>query len=338
MSKIESLHTHTTTSDGKLTHRELFDLAESLDIAVLAFTDHDALPSPEIISELDTLRDKKTKWIIGIEITSGMPAELGRDMGSAHIIGLFVDPLNRNLLEHCKKAQEDRTKRMKKMVANLKELGFVITEDDCLEASGGDSVGRPHIVEALDKYPENNLVTEKLRLEMAKEAESDPALQEKYNYMMMKGERSYPYSLFLAHGAFREAYAGHEYMPDLDETVALIRDAGGVCVIAHYFTVRKKMSLDILENLLAQKRIDGVEVVYGIGEYKTDREKDIIAERQTLRGLATKYNALAIGGSDAHSKEDLEHYVANDWFSNESAGFAQKIIATGKVNPKFSSL
>ena len=65
MAKIESLHTHTVLSDGKLTHREMFDLAESLGISVLAFTDHDAVSSPEIMAELETLRDRKTKWIIG---------------------------------------------------------------------------------------------------------------------------------------------------------------------------------------------------------------------------------------------------------------------------------
>ncbi len=338
MSKIETLHTHTTSSDGKLSHRELFLLAESLDIAVLAFTDHDALPTPEIMNELEGFRGNTTKWVTGIEITAGMPKEISGDTGSAHIIGLFVDPTNANLLTHCLKAQEDRIKRMQKMVSSLQNLGFEITENDCLEASGGDSVGRPHVVEALRKYPGNTVVMEKMRLEMAKESEQNPELQERYNYMMGKGERSYPYSLFLTHGAFREAYAEHEYLPDLDEAVSLIRNAGGVAIIAHYFTIRRKMPLDMLEKILSEKRIDGVEVVYGIGEYKTDREKIIHVERQTLRELAQKYNALALGGSDAHSKEDLEYYAENEWFSRETAGFTEKILATGKVNKKFSSL
>lgn len=337
MSSLETLHTHTTISDGKLSHTELFELAESLNFSVLAFTDHDTLPTPEIFSKLEPYRKSKTKWITGIEITSGLPKEL-ETSGTAHVIGLFVDPTNKDLLKHCTDAQEDRIKRMRKMVTGLQKLGFIITEEDCLEASGGDSVGRPHIVEALKKYPENNVVMERLRLEMAKESEHDPILKEKYDYMMKKGERSYPYSLFLSPGSFREAYATHEYMPDLDETAALIRNAGGVAIIAHYFTIRSKMSLDILDKVLGEKRIDGVEIVYGIGEYKTDREKEIIQERQALRELVKKHNALGLGGADAHSKEDLEYYTANDWFSSESIGFTKKILSTRNVSTKYTSL
>jgi len=62
MTAIESLHTHTTLSDGKLSHRELFELAESLGISVLAYTDHDAVPSPTTVAELETFRGRKTKW------------------------------------------------------------------------------------------------------------------------------------------------------------------------------------------------------------------------------------------------------------------------------------
>lgn len=327
MTNIESLHTHTTLSDGKLSHREMFNLAESLGVSVLAFTDHDAVPSETIMAELETLRGRATKWVIGTEITAGLPKELAPETCTMHIIGLFVDPSNVALAEHCHRAQEARVKRMNEMVSKLQQLGFKISAEDCLEMSGGESVGRPHIVQALQKYPENNLVMEKIRLEMADEASRNPALQERYAHMMQKGERSYPYTLFLSPNAFREGYAEHDYMPDLDEAVALIRGAGGVAVIAHYFTVRSKMSLDFFEKLLTEKRIDGAEVVYGIREYGTDGEKTIQNERAQLCGIIQKHGALALGGSDAHTKEDLGFYVANDWFSGESRGMTAQLLA-----------
>ncbi len=170
MSSIESLHTHTTLSDGKMTHRELFDLAESLGISVLAFTDHDAVPTPEIMAEIETLRDRKTKWVVGIEITADLPKELRPETGSMHIIGLFIDPTNAALAEHCRLAQEARIKRMNQIVSKLQTLGFKISANDCLEMSGGESVGRPHIVQALSKYPENNIIREQIRLERAAQA------------------------------------------------------------------------------------------------------------------------------------------------------------------------
>jgi len=338
MTAIESLHTHTTLSDGKLSHREMFDLAESLGVSVIAFTDHDAVPPPPTIAELETLRGRTTKWVIGTEVTAGLPKELAPETCTMHIIGLFVDPSNEALVEHCRRAQESRIRRMNEMVSKLQGLGFKISAEDCFEMSGGESVGRPHIVQALQKYPENNLVTEKIRLEMADEASRSSAVQERYAYMMQKGERSYPYTLFLSQDAFREGYAEHEYMPDLDEAVALIRGAGGVAVIAHYFTVRSKMALEFFEKLLAEKRIDGAEVVYGIREYGTDGEKTLLAEQSALREIIQKHSALALGGSDAHTKEDLEFYVANDWFSGESMGMTAQLLATGRVSSKFSSL
>ncbi|MEK7538341.1 MAG: PHP domain-containing protein [Patescibacteria group bacterium] len=338
MTAIESLHTHTTLSDGKLSHRELFDLAESLGVAVLAFTDHDALPPPAVMNELEALRERATKWVIGIEVTSNLPKELLPISTSVHIIGLFVDPTNEALREHCHRAQGARVRRMKGIVENLQKLGFRITEEDCLEMSGGESVGRPHVVQALEKYSENNVVMDSLRREMAKEAEGNPEVQKRYVRMIEKGERQYPYTLFLSADAYRNGYVEHDYMPDFDEAVALIRNAGGVAVIAHYGTIRSKMSLDMLDKLLTEKRIDGAEVVYGMREYGTTEEKTLVAEQVAIRAMTQKHGALALGGSDAHTREELEYYAAQDWFSGETAGFTGRILETGRVSKKFSSL
>lgn len=338
MVPTETLHTHTTLSDGKLSHREMFELAQSLGVAVIAFTDHDAVPTPEIMAELEAQRERTLKWIVGIEITADLPKELKPSTCSMHIIGLFVDPTNSALVQHCHRAQEARVKRMEQIVSKLQNLGFKITAEDCLKMSGGESVGRPHITQAIKKYPENNLVMEKIRLEMADEATRNPIIQEKYSRMMQKGEYSYPYALFLSQDAFRDGYADHDYMPDLDEAVKLIRNAGGVAVLAHYYTVKSKMSLEALEKVLSEKRLDGVEVVYGLREYGTTGETEINNERQALREMAKKYGTLALGGSDAHTVNDLERFIMNDWFSKETVGFTEKILATGKVSKRFSSL
>lgn len=338
MTAVESLHTHTTLSDGKLSHRELFDLAESLGVAVVAFTDHDAVPTSEIMQELETFRGRTTKWVIGIEITAILPKELSSQLSVIHIIGLFVDPFNSKLVQHCRLAQGARVRRMEKIVENLQRLGFKLTKDDCLEMSAGESVGRPHVVRALEKYPENAVVMDKIRREMAKEAESNTEVQKRYTRMMEKGERQYPYTLFLSADSYRNAYAEHDYMPTFDEAVSLIRKAGGIAVIAHYFTIRSKMPLSFFEKLIVEKRIDGAEVVYGMWEYGKSEERELVVEQTALREIIKKHGALALGGSDAHTREDLEYYVDQDWFSVETAGFTEKIIATGRVNKKFSSL
>ena len=336
---IESLHTHTTLSDGKLSHKEMFELAHSLGVSVIAFTDHDAVPNNEALAYLESVRESSAKWIIGIEITAGLPKELSdQSNGGLHIIGLFLDPKNPQLLEHCEKAQKARIERMEKMVTNLKNLGFTISTEDCLQASGGDSVGRPHIVEALGTHAKNQAVMVRLMEEMKKDAEHDSALRLKYDNMIESGERQFPYTLFLSGDSYRGAYVETSYCPDLDEAVALIRGAGGIASIAHYFTVKKKISIPFIEKLLKEKRIDGMETVYGMWNIGKNTEQEMKDDQKELERLLDMYEGLQTGGSDAHKEEDMRQYASLTNFSSKSAGMTQKILDTGRVNRRFSSL
>ena len=146
----ESLHNHTTASDGTQTYLEVLEAARRNKVGLVAFTDHDTLPSA---ADLKILRDYDgpVKWMVGCEISSGLPIELGGGVTSSlHILGLFTDPTNKALLDHCVKAVAARIERMERIVTNLKSLGFNISVEDCMAASGGETVGRPHIVRALN--------------------------------------------------------------------------------------------------------------------------------------------------------------------------------------------
>lgn len=335
---IESLHTHTTLSDGKLSHKELFELASSLDISVLAFTDHDALPSDTELSYLESVREEKTKWIIGIEISAGLPKELANESnGGLHIIGLFTDPKNHALIEYCAQAKLARIKLMEEMVKNLTKLGFTVTKEDCLQASGGESVGRPHVVEALASHPENKAIVEELRKKMEMDSEHDTVLRQKYDEMMEKGERQFPYTLFLSTDSYISTYTNPSFGPDLDEAVALIRGAGGIASVAHYFTVKNKMPLPFIENLLKEKRVDGMETIYGLWNLGGSREEEMKNDQAALRQHLKTHGGLETGGSDAHKPEDLIQYASLQNFSKESIGMSRKIIDSGRINPKWSS-
>jgi len=336
---IESLHTHTTLSDGKLSHKQMFELAKSLNISVIAFTDHDAVLNDEAISYLESVRSSKTKWISGIEISAAPPKEIeGLGKGGLHIIGLFVDPHNEALQEHCRKAQAARIERMKKIVSNLHTLGFIISEEDCLRASGGETVGRPHIVEAINSHPENEGVMKKLLAEMEEDSRANTGTKIKYDAMMDSGAYQYPYVLFLSHEAYRPAYVDVTYAPNLDEATTLIRNAGGVSIIAHYFTVKKKMPFPFIEKLLAEKRIDGMETIYGLWHVGKNDEAEREAEKIEIRKLLEKYGGVESGGPDAHKEEDMEQYAKLTDFSKPSIGMTEKILLSGKTNEKWSSV
>lgn len=223
------------------------------------------------------------------------------------------------------------------MVANLKNLGFTIAAEDCLRASGGDSVGRPHIVEALAMHAENQAVMITLIEEMKKDAENNSELRLKYEGMIESGERQFPYTLFLSEDSYRKAYMESTYCPDLDDAVALIRDAGGIASIAHYFTVKKKISIPFIEQLLKEKRIDGVETIYGMWNLGKSGEQEMKDDQKELKRLITLHGGLETGGSDAHKEEDMRQYAPLADFSLKSAGLTKKIIDSGRVDRRFSS-
>ena len=317
----ESLHNHTTASDGTQTYLEVLKTAESNGFGVMAFTDHDILPSAE---DLDSLRAYKgpVKWLIGCEISSGLPCELGGGPTSMlHVLGLFVDSTNVALLEHCANAGVARNERMERIVSNLKGLGFTISADDCLEASGGESVGRPHIVKALHLHDENQSIIDRIKGEMAAAAVNDPSVAMDYMRMLERSESDYPYRLFLSADAFiSDIYVDYLYSIDFDQSVKLIRDAGGIAVLAHWPTISKKINDIFLEGLVRDGRLDGLELRSGYFDSQVERaERDLIAMAQRT-GCITTY------GIDGHRGVDIEQLGRETSLANKSVGQTAKIL------------
>jgi predicted metal-dependent phosphoesterase TrpH len=316
----------------------MLEAARRCSIKTLAFTDHDSVMSPDTLEMLWGTKSD-TNWISGIEITSGLPRELGGGVySSLHVTGLFVDPLNRGLIEHCQKAQNARIERMEGIVKNLRRLGFDISVDDCLRASGGEAVGRPHIVEALRQRPRNLEIISKIKEDMELAAQKDEELRKKYELLLQRGEAQYPYGLFLTETSFiPDVYVEFQYWSDLEKSVSLVRDAGGVALIAHYFTAKSKIPFEMLEKFLKDKVVDGAETVYGIHAWGTDEWATLDRERKMVRELVHRYDCYEGGGADAHSYEDLQYFSRVNEVSSETEGFAERIIAKGNVAVEFSS-
>lgn len=330
---IESLHTHTTVSDGECTYQEAVGLCLDSNISIVAFTDHDALPTEKTIDYLRSGLPDRLRWISGIEISSGLPQELGGGAYSnLHIVGLGIDPTYRRLKEHCQQSQEARVTRMRDLVANLKNLGFELTEEGCLAASGGETVGRPHIVEALNfaGNSHNRELLLRQAQQMAEAAASDEALKTQYERMLSRGEDQYPYFLFLDGSAFiKGVYVDYLYWLNFDKSVSLIRDSGGVATLAHYFTARTKITPQLLETMFEKNRLDGAETVFGFDWYlRKSKDVTIIEQdRQMIRILTDKYGKLSTGGADIHRRSAFAEFTNATWYSQETAGMAQKVVA-----------
>lgn len=174
---------------------------------------------------------------------------------------------------------------------------------------------------------------------MRKQAESDPELREKYERMMEQGEHQYPYVLFLDDEAFIPGvYVDYQYWAEMDETVQLIRNAGGVAIVAHYHSIERKVTPDLLEQFFQEDRLDGIETVFGLWGYGTAAEEDIERTRTIARELAEKYNKLKSGGADIHKAEDFSDFARADWYASETIGMAERIIEEAEIDTRWLSL
>lgn len=329
--KYQNLHCHTTASDGELSHLEVLKACSKNDIGVVAFTDHDNLMSEKAVKDVRANKIIEVEWISGIE----MSAEEG------HIVGLFINPFDKNLVEHCKKAQAARVARMEKMVKNLKSLGFDITVDACLKASKGEAVGRPHILEAIRSKKLNLKIIESLRKKMEQDAQKDFNLQVKYKQMIASGEEHYPYTLFLSDDSYiKDIYVDSLYRVNINQATTLIRDAQGLSFYAHWFTEVKKTTPEMLESYFKANLLDGFETVYGLKACDTSfmTQEEFRRQRKILQGLVSKYNKLESGGSDAHTKEQFKEFGKAKWYAKLTVGMTEKIIKRSKVDTTWSSL
>ncbi|MBW4061239.1 PHP domain-containing protein [Candidatus Saccharibacteria bacterium] len=317
----ESLHNHTITSDGSQTYLEVLETAHEFGFKVVAFTDHDALPDEAGLKAL-AYYDGPVKWLLGCEISSGLPKELGGGpTGSLHVLGLFTDPDNEALREHCRRAQEARTERMEQMVANLQRVGLTISVKDCLAQSGGESVGRLHIATAILANEENGPVIDQMVADMAEAAKSDPAVAMHYMRLMERDRTDYPFQLFLSQDSFIQGvYVDYLYNVDFDDSVKLIRDAGGVAVIAHWFTIANSIDLAMLEGMLKDGRIDGIEIM------GKPNNGDAQKAAPKLRELAAKTGCLATYGVDGHSFGQMRTFSSDRNLCDETIGQTQDLI------------
>ncbi|SRR5258708_10901988 len=338
MNNIQSLHSHTLLSDGKFTHLEMLNLAEKYGISVLAFTDHDYLPDGKIIDQLKAYKGP-VKWLIGIEISSGLPKEMGGGEDGPHMIGLFVDPTSKGIQDYCIKSQQERTNRMKLMVKSFQNLGFDITKEDCFKFTTGATLGQPHIVAALKSKEKNLKLIDEFMEKARKRGETDPQIKAKYDLMMQRGEGQYPYMLFLSSDAiFSGVRVPLQFWMDLDESVSIIRNAGGVATIAHYSYAREKIPLEMVEKLLKEDRLDGMETVYGVEAIDTNLEQIFVEDKQKIRKWLKTYGKIASGGSDAHKEEDLKRFAENEDYSRETVGMVEKILQFSPVDTSWSNL
>jgi hypothetical protein len=236
------LHTHSTHSDGRFDPDTLARMAREAGLSGLALTDHDT------VSGLGPMAKACERE--GLSLVNGIEISVDWEPGTLHMLGLFIDPDNRDFGEKLKVLQEGRRKRNPLMVARLAAAGIPITLEEVLAESAGGQLGRPHFAAVL------------IRKGFAKDT------QDAFDRWLGKG---------------RPGYVEKEKLSP-EASIAMIRSAGGVAVLAH--PIELEMNAQELENLVARlvrAGLGGIEA-----EHSSHREQESHAYRAlaSLHGLA----------------------------------------------------
>lgn len=136
------LHTHSTASDGTDSPGELVEKAAKNGINNIALTDHDTLAGLE---EAQKKADE-----LGINFIGGCEVSTKNELGSFHILGLFVPRDNEKLNKFLIDVQKIRENRNIQMLEKLKKNNIDITMEEFKEIAQGQG-GRPHVASLLIK-------------------------------------------------------------------------------------------------------------------------------------------------------------------------------------------
>lgn len=281
------LHAHSNRSDGKDSPSELVRKASAAGIEVLAITDHDTTDGWE--EALAAARSEGIGLIPGIEVSTRSNVE-GRSI-SVHILAYLTNPDDPSLAQELSKTRSSRITRAKEMVDRL-SADYPITWSDVEnQLPAGATVGRPAIADALVSL---GIV---------------PTRSDAFASILSK----------------RSKYYVSDYSVDTALAIQLIRQAGGVSVMAHPLIdfPAGKSELDLplrhFEKLIAAG-LDGLEINH--------RSVPDFA-KSWLSDLALKHNLIVTGSSDYHgdgAKENLlgENTTAPDQLAritNQASGF-----------------
>jgi len=185
------LHTHSNVSDGTGAPADVIREASAAGLDVVALTDHDSISGWGEASS--AAADAGVGLVPGIEVSC-------RHHGiSIHLLGYWPHPESVAFADMIAATRDARVDRAREIVTRVAADYPITWEDVLAHATASDTVGRPHIADAL--------------VARGHFATRDDAFAE-----VLAGNSRY--------------YVPH-YAPDVLEAIATLRACGGVPVFAH---------------------------------------------------------------------------------------------------------
>jgi predicted metal-dependent phosphoesterase TrpH len=196
----------------------------------------------------------------GLCAVPGVEISAQSEFGAMHILGYFLRHRDPRLCDQLDRLREARDTRNRRILERLAEAGCPLSAEEVEAEAGGHVVGRPHFARAMIRR----------------------------GYVKDKQEA---FDKYLARG--KAAYVGRRrFSPE--ESIRILREAGGVPVLAHPFTLGLEgAALRTCLVDLAGAGLEGVEVYYPQhGRHQQAR----------YLKLAADLGLVPTGGSDFHGE------------------------------------
>lgn len=201
---------------------------------------------------------------LGVKLYVGVEFSTRYKKFPVHLLGYRVKKTP-EILEFCLKHQERRLNRNREILEKLKRLSIIVEEEE-LGDPKDRTVGRPHIAEVLLK---KHYIS---------------SIQEAFDRYIGEGKPCFA--------------SGVSFTPQ--ETIAMIRNAGGKVFIAHPHLIKKS---EILKDLLYMD-FDGIECYYSL--FHGTHEKKWLK-------IAREKGWLVSGGSDFHGSIKPHIQLGSSW-------------------------
>jgi 3',5'-nucleoside bisphosphate phosphatase len=193
---IIDLHIHSTASDGTYSPKEIIALAEKLNIAAIAITDHDTIDGSK--EAFTTGIPTCLKLLTGVEV-SAVPPPSFFCSGSFHILGYSFHLDDQLLNQALSGLQIARENRNPAIINLLNNLGINVSIQEVIGLAGDGQAGRPHIA---------RLMVEKGFVR---------SIDEAFDRYLAKGKPAYV----------------DKYRIECSTIIGIIIGAGGIPVLAH---------------------------------------------------------------------------------------------------------
>lgn len=230
--RIIDLHVHSTESDGTLTPEDLVAEAKKAGLAAFALTDHDTCQG--VCKAMPCAASAGIELIPGIELSTDYHGK------EVHIVGLYIDIENEQLLKKTAEYRKCRSERNALMVEALQKEGLSITMEELVAENPDCVITRANIARFL------------------------------YEHGQIKSVRE-AFDRYI--GDHCKCYVGRLKVASTD-AVRLIKEAGGTAILAHPLLYGlSNTNLQKMIDELKPAGLDGLEAIYS--NYTTGEEQQM---------------------------------------------------------------